>query len=152
MDLEQFIAALDDVKGYPDFVILSIVMLRVFEGDDWYDAGKRKEMLRHFKAKRPKIFEAFELYRIVILSTTDRRFHVETRFTSNGSIGGRSFYQYSEAVSDLTRLKDRPDVSHLILVDMLDDVVELIKGDSVEPFQAGLDVNYPGWKLGKVQQ
>jgi hypothetical protein len=152
MNLKQFVAALDDTQTYPDYVFLSLVILRVINDNDWYDAKKRLEMRRHFKAKRPEMFSAFEFLQFVLLHTTDKRFHVETRYASNGSIGGGSFYRHSEALNALEKLNDRPDVSHQILVDALDNVVELVKGDSVEPFQAGLDVNYPGWKLGKVQQ
>lgn len=150
MNLQEFKSAVDDSDSNPDESFIDKVMFEVVRHNDWYEPSKRRDMLLHFLEKRPEVFKKFAYLQLALFQTIDNRYRLVV-CDKNDGIGGSSFYSLNgDLITGITRNVDDPDCTHVILVDLLIGTVQLFKGDSVEPFRRGLDVNNPGWKLGEI--
>lgn len=78
-----------------------------------------------------------------------------TRCTEKGfenEISGNTHDDLQGALARLHIETADPEVAHLILVDTEEKIVELVKGDSVDPFRRMLDKRCPDWSLGTVKR
>ncbi|MFA6382551.1 MAG: hypothetical protein WCX08_04775 [Candidatus Buchananbacteria bacterium] len=71
---------------------------------------------------------------------------------AGGLTYGNNYDELQGALDEIGRDATDPEVTHQILVDTKANVVELVKGDSIEPFQQMLGRRCLGWRLGTVER
>lgn len=77
-----------------------------------------------------------------------------TRCTISGikEIGGNSYFDIDGAIKEIELDAHNPEITNQILIDVETKTVEIVKGDTVQPFTRGLNHQHPGWKLGTIQR
>ena len=91
-----------------------------------------------------------------IMTESDKEKRYKTRsidkeYPKDGA-SGNSFDVLTEALETLKNDIADQETSHVILIDTAERMVELAKGENIEPFRRMLDNRYPGWSFGTISR